>query len=149
MMAVVIAVAAAAACGQARDESRGLSTTTADEQHVLAADDAYAAAEVRRDETALRRYVDDRFVRNHDDGTTSGKEDFIAAVLRLKLVNQTISERSVVVEGTIAIVLATTELSFDQSGGPRPMSRLRYTAVYVKREGEWRMLALHIQPRAS
>jgi len=116
---------------------------------VLAADDAYAAAEVRRDETALRRYVDDRFVRNHDDGTTSGKEDFIAAVLRLKLVNQTISERSVVVEGTIAIVLATTELSFDQSGGPRPMSRLRYTAVYVKREEEWRMLALHIQPRAS
>ena len=137
-MAVVIAVAAAAACGKTGDESR-----------VLAADDAYAAAEVRGDEVMLRRAVDDQFVRNHDDGTTSGKDAFIAAVLRLKLVNQTISERSVVVEGNMAIVLATTELSFDQSGGPRPMSRLRYTAVYVKREGEWRMLALHIQPRTS
>jgi len=116
---------------------------------VLAAEDLFAAAEVRRDEMALRKYVDDQFVRNQDDGTTSGKEDFIAAVLRLKLVNQTISERSVVVTGNMAVVLATTELSFDQSDGPTPISRLRYTAVYVKRDGEWRMLALHIQPRTS
>ena len=147
-MAVVIAAVAAAACGKTRGEPRTPSAA-AEEQRVLAADDAYAAAEVRRDEMTLRRYVDDQFVRNHDDGTTSGKEDFIAAVLRLELVNQTISERSVVVEGNMAIVLATTELSFDESGGPRPISRLRYTAVYVERDGEWRMLALHIQPRVS
>jgi len=42
--AMVIIVAAPAACGQAAEERR-----------VLEADDAYAAAEVRRDETALRR----------------------------------------------------------------------------------------------
>lgn len=38
------------------------STTLAEEQRVLAADDAYVQAEVQRDEAAIRGLVDDRFV---------------------------------------------------------------------------------------
>jgi ketosteroid isomerase-like protein len=147
---VLLALVVVAACAKTPGESRELASVSAAEvDRVAAADDAYAAAEVRGDKAAMERFVDDRFVRNHEDGTTSGKDEFIATVLRLKLVDQTISERSVVVEGNMALVLATTELRFDQSDGPRPVSKLRYTAAYVKRGDEWRMLALHIQPRAS
>jgi ketosteroid isomerase-like protein len=146
----ILALIAAAGCGPQPEHTRGPAAAAAsDEQAVLAADDAYAAAEVRRDEAALRRLVDDRFLRNHDDGTTSGKEAFIAAVLGLKLVDQIISERSVVMEGPVGLVMATTELYFDQSEGSRPVSRLRYTAAYVKRDNSWLMLSLHIQPRAA
>jgi ketosteroid isomerase-like protein len=151
--ATVVAILAwilAAGCDKRPELTRGPATAAvSDERAVLAADDAYAAAEVRRDDAALRRLVDDRFQRNHDDGMTSGKEAFVAAVLRLRLVDQVISERSVIMEGPVGIVMATTELHFDQSQGPRPVSRLRYTATYVKRDDTWLMLALHIQGRAA
>lgn len=44
---------------------------------MLAADDAYVAAELARDETALRRLIDERFVFNQGDGTTLGREAFM------------------------------------------------------------------------
>jgi len=148
LLGTVIAIATAVACGKPDAAVREpVAANPSDEQDVLTADDAYAAAEVRRDEPVFRKSVDDRFVQNHADGTTSGKDAFINAVLRLKLVDQTISERSVVVEGSMAIVFATTTLRFDQSEGPIPVSTLRYSALYVKRGAEWRMLGLHIQPR--
>ncbi len=118
-------------------------------QRVLAAEDAYVAAEVRRDEASLRRLVDDKFTHNAADGTTSGKDELIRGVLRMDMAGQTVSERSVLLEGDVAVIMATTELRFGGSDGPPRTSRLRYTAVYVKREGAWRMLALQMQPRST
>ena len=60
---------------------------------VLAAEDAYVAAELARDEVALRHLVDDRFVFNSAHGTTSDKEALIGGVLAMHMVGQTISER--------------------------------------------------------
>jgi hypothetical protein len=62
---------------------------------VLAVEDAYVAAELSRDELALRRIVDDQFALNRNDGTTVGKEAFVASILRLNMVGQTVSERTV------------------------------------------------------
>jgi ketosteroid isomerase-like protein len=118
-------------------------------QRVLAAEDAYVAAEVRRDEASLRRLVDDKFTYNAADGTTSGKDELIRGILRMDMTGQTVSERSVLLEGDVAVIMATTELRFGGADGPPRTSRLRYTAVYVKREGAWRMLALQMQPRST
>ena len=120
----------------------------AEEYRVLAAEDEYIAAEVARDEATLRRLVDDRFAFNSSNGTITGKEDFIQRVLRLAMIGQKIRERSVLIEGDIAFIFGTAELRFADPGKEESVQDLRYTSTYVKRKGQWRMLALQMQQRA-
>ena len=122
---------------------------SADEQRVLETEDAYVAAEVAGDDEALRRLIDDRFVFNSSNGVTTGKEEFIQYVLQMSLVDQTIRERSVLLEGRVALVFGTAELVFGGEGKEESVSILRYTATYVQRGEEWRMLALQMQKRAT
>jgi len=119
-----------------------------EEQHVMAAEDEYVAAEVARDEAALRRLVDDRFALNTGKGTIVGKEKFIQSILKMTMVGQAIRERSILVEGVIALVFGTAELRFANPGKEDTVQNLRYTSTYVNRQGQWRMLALQMQPRA-
>ncbi len=120
----------------------------AEAQRVLDAEDAYVAAELSRDETALRRIVDDRFVFNSSSGETTGKEELIQGLLRMAMTGQDITERSVLIEGDIALVFGTSKLRFAAPEGTESVSTLRYTSTYVKREGDWRLLALQMQPRS-
>jgi ketosteroid isomerase-like protein len=136
-----------ATMGFAADMSNASAQT--EEQRVLAVEDEYVAAEVRRDEVVLRQLVDDRFVLNSTSGKTSGKDTLIQDILGMKMVAQTITERSVLVEGDIAIVFGTAKLHFAVPGKEDSVSTLRYTSTYVKRQGQWRMLALQMAPRAS
>jgi len=119
----------------------------AEQQRVLATEDEYVAAEVNRDEPALRRLIDDRFMYNSSKGTTTGKEDLIQNVLKMNMVGQTLRERSVLIEGNIAFIFGTADLQFEVPGKEDVVSSLRYTSAYVKREGQWRMLALQMQKR--
>lgn len=114
-------------------------------QRVLAAEDAYVAAEVGRDEAALRRLVDDRFVFNRADGRTTGKENLIQGVMGMAMVGQDIRRRSVLVEGDVALVFGTADLRFEAEDGGQTVSSLRYTSTWVERDGAWRMLALQMQ----
>ena len=128
-------------------ESRHGSPQT-EEQRVLAVEDEYVAAELNRDEAALRRLVDDRFVLNSSDGSTSGKEVLIRSILSMNMTGQTITERTVMIEGDLAVIFGTAELRFGSPAGDEQISLLRYTSVYVRRQGHWRMLALHMAPRS-
>ena len=123
-------------------------SSRSEERRVLAVEDEYVAAEVSRDEEALRRLVDDRFVFNSNDGKTLDKAGLIGSVLGLNMIAQTISERTVLVEGDIGVVFGTTELRFAGGRKEDTTSVLRYSSTYVKREGQWRMLALHMTKRA-
>jgi len=67
----------------------------------------------------------------------------------MNMVAQTISERTVLVEGDIAVVFGTAGLRFAAGRKEDTTSVLRYSTTYVKREGRWRMLALHMTKRAS
>lgn len=122
-------------------------STSSAEQRVLALEDAYVAAEIARDEAALRRILDDRFVLNSNSGNTSGKDDLIQSVLSWNMTGQTLSERSVVVEGSTAVICGTTELRFAGEAGNDVVSLLRYTSIYHKQQDEWRFLALHMAGR--
>lgn len=117
------------------------------ERDVLAAEDDYVAAEVKRDGSALRRLIDEKFVHNRSDGTTGTKEDLIEGVLQMNMVGQTLRERTVLIEGEIALIFGTTDLRFREPDKSERLSSLRYTATYVNRNGEWRMLALQMQER--
>ena len=145
MLAVMATTAPLKVCAQPVTAATAQQT---EELRVLAAEDEYVAAEVNRDEAALRRLVDDRFLFNTSRGTTTGKEDLIRGVLKMSMVGQTIRERSVLVEGEIALVFGTAELRFASPGSPEVTSTLRYTATYVRRQDQWRLLALQMQQRA-
>jgi ketosteroid isomerase-like protein len=133
----------------------GLTTEVPDDssrievQQVLAVEDEYIAAEVSRDEATLRRLVDNRFVLNSSNGRISDKEALISGVLRMNMVGQTISERTALVEGDIAIIFGTAELRFGGAGQEDTTSVLRYTSTYVNRKGQWRMLALQMTTHTS
>lgn len=124
-------------------------TPSAEEQRVFAAEDEYVAAEVSRNEIALRRLVDERFTLNSANGTTSGREELIKSVLKMKMVGQTVRERSMLLEGNVAIVFGTADIRFKAEGKPETLSSLRYTSTYVKRGTQWRLIALQMQPRVQ
>lgn len=138
-----------AGAGESRAEVDTGDSHASEEQRVLAVEDAYVAAELNRDEDALRRLVDERFVFNSASGTTSGKEKLIEGLLQMAMTGQKLTERSVLIEGDIGLVFGTTELRFASSDGKERASTQRYTATYVKREDGWRLLALQMQQRAT
>jgi ketosteroid isomerase-like protein len=116
-------------------------------QRVLATEDEWVAAEIGRDEATLLRVIDDRFVFNANSGTTSDKAQLIKNVLAWNMTGQTVSERTVLVQGDTAVVFGTTELRFAAEGKAEAKSLLRYTATYIKRDGQWRALALQMTRR--
>jgi hypothetical protein len=150
----VIAAATLAASLPTLAADPGAETATASptsmsaQQQVIAVEDAWVNAEIQRDEAALRRLLDDRFTFNHGNGTTTGKEEAIAGVLKWNLIGETITERSVLVDGDTAIVFGTANFVFPAEGADGGKSAGRYTAVYVRREAGWRALALHMSARA-
>jgi ketosteroid isomerase-like protein/quercetin dioxygenase-like cupin family protein len=130
-------------------DAETMSDESTEEKAVLATDDEWVRAELAQDETALRRILDDRFVFNSNAGRTSGKEDLIQDILSGDMKDQQVSERSAVVDGDTAVVFGTAELRFAANGQEERTSRLRYTATYVKREGQWRALAIHMAKRTA
>lgn len=123
---------------------------SAEEQRVLAVEDEYVAAEVHRDEAALRRILDDHFLFNRSNGSTTGKEAYVQSIMSdsFSLVGQTLRERSVLLLGDVAFVFGTADLRFARAGQPETKSSLRYTAAYVRDDGGWRMLVLQMQSRS-
>jgi ketosteroid isomerase-like protein len=142
----VATVGSSTACAESRPTS---SASQTEEQQVLAADDEYVAAEVKHDEPTMRRLVDDRFVYNAADGTTSDKEEFLRYALGMPMIGQALRERSVVMEGGVAFVFATTDIKLAPPGKAEYVSSYRYTCAYVKRQGQWRMLVLQMQKRTA
>ena len=142
---LVTSVAGLAACATPPQEAA--SSNQVEIQRVLATEDEYVVAEVTRDEASLRRLVDVRFVRVLSNGSTYGKEELIKGVLRLRMSKQTLRERSALVEGDFAVVIGTADIWFAQAEGPDKLSALRYSSTYIKRDGQWRMLSLHLAQR--
>ena len=133
--------------GSTQDSTAG--SAASEEARVLAAEDAYVAAEIDADEAALRRLVDDRFVMNSADGTTPGKEELIGMVLGMDMTGQTISDRSVTIDGDMGVVFGTTELHLRSADGTEQTAAYRYTSVFVKRNDEWRLFALQMDRLAA
>jgi hypothetical protein len=146
---ILIAVAVLASLDSVAQETPTGTRVGTEEQRVLAVEDEYVAAEVSRDEQALRRLIDEKFVQNSPNGTTSGKEELIRTVLELRMLGQIVRERSVLIEGDLALIFGTADLRFADPGKEDRVSSLRYTSTYVKRNGQWRMLALQMQQRSK
>lgn len=92
----------------------------------------------------LERVLDDRFMVNLSAGKLSDKTTVIADVLSWKMTSQTITDRTVVVDGDTAIVYGTANFRFAADGKDDEMWAGRYTTAYIKRDGRWRALALQM-----
>ena len=115
-----------------------------DEQQVIATETAWVQAEVQRDAAVLERVLDDRFLVNSSTGKLSDKAAVIADVLSWKMSSQTITDRTVLVDGDTAIVFGTANFRFAVEGKDDEASAGRYTTTYIKRDGRWRALALQM-----
>jgi len=122
---------------------------SAEESAVIAVEDEWIRAEIEHDEATLREVIDDRFVFNSNSGKTSGKEGLIQGVLASKMSGQNISERSVLVDGDVAMIFGTAEFLYAVPDGEDATSLARYTSVYVKRDGQWRAIGLHMASRTA
>lgn len=140
----VVMMCATAVAGAAGGPDAGLSAA---EREVLAAEDAYVAAEVGRDLPALQRMVDERFTFNRSDGTATGKAELIEGVMQMRMAGQDITDRTVIVEGDVGLVFGSADIRFVAEDGTETVGRYRYTSAYVKRDGEWKFLALQMTGR--
>jgi hypothetical protein len=145
--AAIVAVLALVGCANQTNGAKA--SDQGEEQRVLAAEDEYVSAEVSRDEAALRRLIDARFVRILNNGSTYGKDELIQGVLKLRMSRQSLRERLALVEGDFAVVIGTADVWFVHPDKPDTLTTLRYSSTYIKREGQWRMLSLHLQQRSE
>lgn len=138
-------IMALVACVSVRVEAAGSATPSPSaEQEVIATESEWVQAEVDRDAAVLDRVLDDRFLLNSRNGGTRDKTSLIADVMGWRMLAQTISDRTVVVDGDTAIVFGTATFRFAVEGQDDAVSAARYTTTYVKRDGRWRAIALHM-----
>jgi hypothetical protein len=115
-----------------------------DEQQVIATETDWVQAEIHRDAAMLDRVLDDRFLVNSSKGPPRDKTSVIADTLGWNMVSQTITDRTVLVDGDTAIVFGTANFRFAVEGKDDEVSSARYTTAYIKRDGRWRALALQM-----
>ena len=92
----------------------------------------------------LDRVLDDRFLLNSSKGPPRDKASVIADTLGWNMVSQTITDRTVLVDGDTAIVFGTANFRFAVEGKDDDVSSGRYTTAYIRRDGRWRALALQM-----
>jgi hypothetical protein len=139
MIAVLIAVSTVRA-----EADVAPATAASDEQQVIAVETEWVDAEVRHDEAVLDRVLDERFLVNSSKGVPRNKASVIADVRGWNLVSETITDRTVLVDGNTAIVFGTATFRFAVEGRVGETSAARYTTTYIRRDGRWRALALHM-----
>jgi ketosteroid isomerase-like protein len=119
------------------------------EREVLDLERAWVNAEIDRDEAALRAILDDQFVCTFGSGRLLDKEAFIRAIIgdgSNSMLSHDLTERTFVLDGDTAVVVDTDTVRGTNKGASYT-NVLRATAVYVRREGSWRVLAEHLVRR--
>jgi len=124
----------------------GVSDTTSmtDEQQVIAVQQDWIDAEVNHDKAVLERVLDERFVIHTSSGTSDSKAEIIESVLQWNLVAQTLSDQFVLVDGDTAIIMGVAHFTVAVEGKEDQLSAARYITTYIKRDGQWRALALQM-----
>jgi ketosteroid isomerase-like protein len=111
---------------------------------VMATISKWAVAVRDRDPKALEAIFDDEIIITSYDGNTRGKAEEMGAMKPNPNVRlSSVSNDDVVIKvfGEVAVVTALTRIKM-VAGGKESAIALRYTAVFVNRDGNWRIVAL-------
>jgi ketosteroid isomerase-like protein len=138
--ALLLLVLSAMACAGARPT---VSSAVA-EREILDIERAWDDAEVHRDRAALDAILDDRFVLTFGGEPPMDK----ATVMKSILANDnpspsTTSEERIIVDGDVAVSLGVGTFERVEEG-KRVKKANRGTTTFVRRDGRWRALAVHM-----
>jgi hypothetical protein len=113
------------------------------EGEILRAEGRRAQALVDADVPALQELLADELRYTHSTGAVETKYVFIASLEsgRLDYVSVRTRDEVVHVYGETGVVAGTAVLQVQAAGGAIQKLRSVFTAVYVKREGSWRLVA--------
>lgn len=127
-----------------------LALSTALPLHAQSPDaEAVKAAELRRfavmtarDYTALATILGDDLVYTHSSAVVDSKAAYLESLTSGRVTYKTItpSDLQVRVYGTTAIITGLAAMTVD-ANGEALNNRLRFTDVWVKRDGRWQMVA--------
>jgi ketosteroid isomerase-like protein len=100
-------------------------------------------AMVAADVPALEEILGEELHFVHSNGTAEGKYVLIAALESGRLDYVSVNTRDTVVHvyGDAGVVQGTGVLEVRAAGGPTQKLVVLFSAVYVKREGDWRLVA--------
>ena len=119
--------------------------TSAVEKEIRALEDQWNDARAHADVAALDRLLAEGWTVVHGDGTMNTKAEYLADLksgARKFAGGVVVKDFTVRVYGDTAIAAGTSESTVTINGKPQGGS-LRFTRVYVKRDGRWIMIATH------
>jgi peptidylprolyl isomerase len=114
------------------------------EQTLKAAEQQFADAFKNRDRETLGRILDEQFIFTDDNGQAINKAQYIDAVLNaIQVESYTLDDMTVRVFGDTGVVAGrwTGKLTVQ---GKASSAAVRYTDTFVKRLGQWRVVASQI-----
>jgi hypothetical protein len=115
-------------------------------QQLLSVEKDWVTAEVKHDEAALRRILDDKFLTSFGPNRPSDKETFIKNLLSGEVdptESQTLTDQRVIIDLDTAVVVGTDTLRRTKNGAVHELVA-RYTVIYIHRDGRWVALAEHM-----
>ena len=142
--AVVVVAAIALSSGLAVAQSGGKA-----EQEIRASEKLWNESRVRADIASLDTLLDDRWTVTHGDGTINTKAEYLADLksgARKFSADVTQDDFAVRIYGDTAIAAGISDSKVEYKGKPSG-GALRFTRVYVKRDGRWQMIASHATRR--
>ena len=135
-------------CGLFAAVTVGQQPVTAEQKkaagEVMATISKWAEAVRDRDAKALDAIFDEEVIITTYDGNTRGKAEEMGAMKpnpNIRLSSVANEDVGIKVFGDVAVVTALTKIKMVAVGKESALA-LRYTAVFVKREGNWRIVAL-------
>jgi ketosteroid isomerase-like protein len=140
-IAVLIVLASSYAQGQTQN-ARGKSI----EQQFMQLQRAEEEAETKKDIAALNRLLSDDFIFTAPNGAIIDKKQFIKGAGTDVSEGETINYDDVHarVYGKTAVVRYMLIVKSPDKAGKDNISRYRNTVVWVKQQGHWRMVAIHV-----
>ena len=135
--ASIIALAASAAAQQ----PRAAAAPTSDERAVLDLEEAWAKAVVRRDAATFKRLLAPGFVYTEDDRVQNGAELTRDVVSGTDTVTEARNEQLVTHPYGNTMVVTGWLIMRGRSGGKPFERRYRFTDTWLKRNGNWQIIA--------
>ncbi|MGD9563660.1 MAG: nuclear transport factor 2 family protein [Pyrinomonadaceae bacterium] len=114
-------------------------------QEVVATIAKWADAVRDRDVKALDSIFDDEVIITTYDGKTRGKAEELGVMKpspNFRMSSVANEDMAIKLFGDVAVVTALTKMKMIAAGGRESSLAMRYTAVFVKKDGNWRIVAL-------
>jgi len=125
-------------------------TTFAASQELKQADAARFAAMVGGDWAALERMLGPDLSYTHSNGIVQDRADFLAALKKGTLRYESMAPSDIAVRLYEPAGVVTGRIDMKVAiDGKENVIAARYTAVYVRRDGRWQLVAWHSSPLAA